>query len=111
METKQPLSNVQIRRVTSDSERRPTQAPTGGQLLENSYAVRTGPDGTFDLASMRSLDLFRDYGWYSVTLDFEKPGYQAVVRSYTLSTSTNAPSGEPLVQAGDILLPKMRNER
>jgi hypothetical protein len=106
METHQPLENVQIRRVDADGSTAKTEPPKGARALEDAGGIRSGRDGTFDLASERTLGLFRDFGWYSVTLAFERDGYQTTVRSYTLANSTNAPSGEPLVRAGDVLLPR-----
>jgi hypothetical protein len=107
MESGQPLKNVQVRRVLGDANARSPDAPSGGQLLEQkSGTVRTGADGRFEMASSRTLSVLGS-GWYSVTLSFQRTGFQSVIRTYTLANSTNSPSGEPVVQTGDVLLPRM----
>jgi hypothetical protein len=51
------------------------------------------------------LTPFRGARWFSVQLCFERAGYQRFRASYSsLNLSTNAPKGEPLLDAGDILL-------
>lgn len=103
-ETLQPLHGVRVRRVTSDTGVRPLDAPKGGQTLEKKPAVRTRADGTFDLASERSLSFLQRGGWYSVSLAFEHAGYERFVADYTLADATQTAKGEPWVNAGDILL-------
>jgi hypothetical protein len=107
MESYQPVEGVRVRRVSDDRSAQPMDAPNGARLLEQSSAVRTGADGRFAVNSLRTLAVFGERGWYSVTLNFEHAGYQSVTRTYTLANSTNAPSGEPLVWAGDVLLPPL----
>ena len=108
METHQPLENVQVRRTDSDAASRSAEPYKGARALDPSGAVRTRSDGHFDLPSERTLGVFRGYGWYSISVAFEHGGYQSVLRSYTLANSTNTSSGEPLVPAGDILLPRLK---
>ena len=103
-ETRQPLKNVQIRRLTADANPKPLDAPHGADSLKESYVVRTDAKGAFNVKSERSLSLFGSGGWYSVTLAFERSGYAPLLKTYSLVNSTNAPSGEPRVQAGDIEL-------
>jgi hypothetical protein len=88
-QTHAPIKNVQVRRV---------------DLMQQDYIVRTGADGAFVLRSERYLSVLGGHGWYSVTLSFERDGYTSAVQTYTLTNSTNLASGEPLVQAGDVLL-------
>jgi len=104
MESRQPIKDAQVRRVTGDGNARPSSESGGGRLVESASAVRTGADGAFVLKSGRIFGPLGSSGWYSVTLAFDRSGYQTVVRSYTLADSTNAPSGEPKVEAGEILL-------
>jgi hypothetical protein len=106
LETRQPIKDAQVRRVSEEANTARDTA-SGGRLLEQASAVRTGVDGRFMMKSVRTLALFGNVGWYSVTLAFERAGYESVARTYTLANSTNAPSGEPIVQAGDILLPQL----
>ena len=67
--------------------------------------VRTSADGRFVLEGERDITLFQHAGWWSVTLSFTADGYTFFQTNYT-SASPNAQSleGEPLVDAGDILL-------
>jgi hypothetical protein len=102
--TGEPIHSVQVRRVTNEETRRPTDPPKGGELLRPLPSVRTGEDGAFVLDSVRDLALFGKGGWYSVTLSFEHARYERLIASYTPAQSTNTPSGEPLVNAGDVRL-------
>jgi hypothetical protein len=109
MDSHQPIKDVKVRRVSAEDNARPMDAPHGGGVLEQASAVRTAADGTFVLKSMRTLSVLDQSGWYSVTLAFERAGYESVMRTYTLVNSTNTPSGEPLVQTGDVLLPRLNS--
>jgi hypothetical protein len=67
--------------------------------------VRTERDGRFTLDTERVLTPFRGAGWFSVQLSFEHAGYERLRTNYSrLNLSTNTPNGEPLLDAGDILL-------
>jgi len=102
-QTQQPIPGVQVRRLTPQDPN-VDQAIKGGQNLEKSPAVRTDRDGNFVLVSQKNLTLFSRLGWYSVTLSFACPDYERLTTEYTLLNATNTPSGEPLVQAGEIRL-------
>ena len=80
----------------------------GSHLIQNASAVRTGADGLFVMPSMRALGPLGGAGWSSVSVAFELHGYETLTRSYTLANSTNAPSGEPVVGAGDVGLVKVQ---
>jgi hypothetical protein len=66
--TTQPIRNVSIRRLTPGQIEALGAPGAGDRSLERSPAVRTNKDGGFDLDSERDLTLFRQHGWYSVTL-------------------------------------------
>ncbi len=102
--TSQPVAGVKVRRVTPDQTVDPSQPPHGGQLMQQTPAVRTEPDGRFVLESVRDLTPFRSSGWYGVSISFEHPDYVRRVIEYTLEKSTNTATGEPLVRTGDVLL-------
>ncbi len=72
--------------------------------MEQAWAVFTGENGTFVVDSVRNLVVFRKTGWYSVGLSFERTGYEQLVTNYTSVNATNTVKGEPVVNAGDILL-------
>ena len=108
--TSQPIRNVSIRRLAPGQTETVSQPSAGDQTLEGSPAVRTDRDGRFDLASERDLTLFRRAGWYSVTLGFTHKGYERFVTNYTLAGAEVAPSGEPVVNAGNILLQPVSNK-
>lgn len=102
-QTQQPISGVQVRRVTPQDPN-VDQTVKGGQSLEQSAAVRTDSDGRFVLVSQKILTVFSRLGWYSVSVVFTHPNYERLTTEYTLLNATNTPSGEPLVRAGDIRL-------
>lgn len=102
-QSRQPIPGVRVRRLTPE-EPNVAQSIKGAQVIETSPAVRTGADGTFELASERNLALFQRLGWYSVTISFTHPAYERLTTEFTLANATNTPSGEPLVRADDIAL-------
>ena len=72
--------------------------------MEQNSGVRTEADGIFVLASEKAFTPFKDPGWYSVNVEFKHPGYDEFMASYTVAQATNTAKGEPLIQAGDVLL-------
>ncbi len=107
-QTRQPIRGVQVRRLTPE-EPNVAQSIKGAQVIETSASVRTGSDGAFELTSERNLSLFQRLGWYSVSISLAHPGYERLTTEFTLANATNTPTGEPLVQAGDIPLQKRPN--
>jgi hypothetical protein len=103
-QTHQAIKGVQVRRVTADESYRVESPAKGGRLMEQNQGVRTGADGIFVLASQTVFTPFRDPGWYSVSIAFKHPGYDEFMATYTVAQSTNTAKGEPLVNAGDVLL-------
>jgi hypothetical protein len=102
--THQALAGVKVRRLVGEQNPEAVQPPHRGQVLESSPVVRTGRDGRFVVASVRDFSLLHHGGWYAVTLCFELAGYERFQTNYTLGSSTNLPSGEPLIEAGDVAL-------
>ncbi len=110
-QTHEPIPDVRVRRVSSNEELKQTNPPKGGQLLQQSSGVRSSAAGDFKLDSVKAISVFHHIGWYSVTLVFEHPGYLEFMPTYTITDSTNRPTGEPLVLTGDVLLvPRDRNK-
>jgi hypothetical protein len=103
-QTHQPISGVKVKRVVPNQNPDVDEAPKGGQLMEKTRAVQSGPDGTFVVDSERDLELFGGLGWVGVTFSFQHAGYATFTTNYTIVNATNTPSGVPLVKAGDILL-------
>jgi len=104
-DTRQPLANVKIRRVVPDQDAGMDTQPKGGQTMERSGAVWTDRAGKFALDSERDITLLGRANWYSVTLSFERAGYERFQTNYTsANVSGHSSAGEPLVNAGDILL-------
>jgi hypothetical protein len=80
-------------------------APKGAELLLQKPAARTGRDGRFVFASERALTIFRPAGWNFVDLSFERAGFERFQTNFSILTAgTNSPSGEPLLETGDIRL-------
>jgi len=86
------------------------EPPKGGEVLkEAAAAVRTSADGTFVLASERTINVIPRSGWFSISIAFHHSHYQDFTTNYTIANATNTVAGEPLVTAGDIpLLPKAK---
>ncbi len=103
--TRQPLADVIVKRLESyptDGEDTP---PKGGQLLMRSDGVRTDPHGRFVMEAVKVVTLFRRGSWHSVTLSFERAGYENYQTNYsTANFKEHSDEGVPLVNAGEILL-------
>jgi hypothetical protein len=101
-QTRQPIKDVQVRRVWDTT---PAMAPPkGAEMLKQAPSVFTDVDGSFVVESVRDLAFLQRLQWYSVSLSFTHRGYEQLMKTYPLSSSTNRPSGEPVVPAGEILL-------
>jgi hypothetical protein len=101
-QTRQPIKDVQVRRVWDTT---PAMAPPkGAETLKQAPSVFTDADGSFVVESVRDLAFLQRLQWYSVSLSFTHRGYEQLMKTYPLSSSTNRPSGEPVVPAGEILL-------
>jgi hypothetical protein len=109
-ETSQPIRNVSIRRLTTGQTEAVNSTAAGGRSLERTPAIRTDRDGRFHLDSERDLTLFRRAGWYSVTLGLTHKGYERFVTNYTLTSAVVASNGEPVVDAGSILMQPISNK-
>jgi hypothetical protein len=108
--TRQPISNVSIRRVVPGQRTGPVNTQgAGDRSLEEPPPVRTDAAGAFDLDSERDLTLVRRSGWYSVSLAFTRRGYERFVTNFTLRDAVIASNGEPVVSAGIILLQPLSN--
>jgi hypothetical protein len=104
-DTSQPLAGVTVKSGAQASGYRGGMPPKGGELLIAKAPVRADRDGRFTLETERVLTPFRGAGWFSVQFLFECPGYERFRTNYsTLNVRTNSPNGEPLLDAGDILL-------
>jgi hypothetical protein len=107
--TRQPVTNVSIRRLTPGQSELGNAPAAGARALERAPVVRTDRDGRFDLDSERDLTLFRQAGWYSVALAFTHQGYERFVTNFTLAQAVVTSNGEPVVNAGSILLQPATN--
>jgi hypothetical protein len=104
-DNRQPLADVVVRSGAQAGGFRSGMPPKGGELLMAKAPMRTDRGGRFTLVTERVLTPFRGAGWFSVRLSFQHAGYERFQTNYSrLNLSTNAPDGEPLLDAGDILL-------
>jgi hypothetical protein len=104
-DSSQPLADVTVKSGAHAGDFRGDMPPKGGELLMAKAPVRTDSDGRFTLETERVLTPFRGAGWFSLRLSFQHTGYERFQTNYSrLNLSTNAPGGEPLLNAGDILL-------
>ena len=107
--TRQPLAGVAVQPIVPHQARDAGSLPKGAELLESPRAARTNQAGEFSLPSVRDLALFGRGGWYTVTIAFEHSRYLRFQTNYSLANvSSNAPPGEPVIEAGDILLQRIR---
>jgi hypothetical protein len=104
-DTRRPLADVAVKTGAEATGYHSGMPAKGGELLMAEAPVVTDRDGRFTLATERALTPFRGAGWFSVQLLFERSGYERFRTNYSsLNVSTNSPKGEPLLDAGDILL-------
>ena len=102
-DTGKPIARVEVSRRAYESDGS-LQPPKGGELLMRPAPALTGPDGRFVLASERVLTIFRGAGWNQVQLTFSRAGYLRLQTNFSLTIATNSPSGEPLVDIGQVAL-------
>jgi hypothetical protein len=108
-DTRAPLAGVKIIREDSFRNRVVDGAPKGAEQLVQKAAVLSDTNGAFQLSSEKALTVFRPAGWSHVKLSFEANGYRSLQTNFSiLSPTTNSPSGEPALLAGDILLIPLR---
>jgi hypothetical protein len=103
-DTLKPLAGVTVSRGRTE---RPQAAytPKGAEILMQKEPVRTDHAGQFELGSERILALLPWGGWSTVWLTFDCRGYQRLQTNFSATAlATNSPSGEPMVQTGDVLL-------
>jgi hypothetical protein len=108
--TGQPIRNVGIQRLAPGQKSATNPPAAGSQSLEQMRVLRTDAEGRFDLDSERDVTLFRQAGWYSVTLTFRHSGYERFTTNFTLTSAVFEPNGEPMVDAGNILLQPVAGE-
>ncbi len=104
-DTGRPLANVKVNRWEQPEDANRTVPRRGGERLMAPASVRTDPEGRYFLEKERVLTPFRSSDWFSVQLSFEHPGYERYVTNYSyLNLGTNSWKGEPVLDAGKILL-------
>jgi hypothetical protein len=104
-DTGRPLADVKVIRGEQTEALNRTVPRKGGERLMAPTPVRTDSDGRFVLDTERVLTPFRGSGWFSVQLTFEHPGYERFRTNYSyLNLGTNSWMGEPVLDAGNILL-------
>ena len=104
-DTRQPIANVKVKRVNPTAVQDYVAPAKSGQKLESAGGVRTDRQGRFILDAERDLTLIQQQVWYSVMVSFQRDGYLTLRTNFTAAGSTtNAPDGAPVVNAGDILL-------
>ena len=104
-DTGQPIANVKVKRVNPTANQNYDDPAKGGQKVESAGGVRTDRQGRFILDAERALTLFQQQIWFSVTVSFQHEGYATLRTNFTAGhTTTNAPDGAPVVNAGDIRL-------
>jgi hypothetical protein len=104
-DSRQPIADVKVKRVNPNAGLDYDAPARGGRKMESIPAARTDTQGRFVLEAERDLTLLQQQVWYSVSVSFERAGYQTLHTNFTISNVTsNAPDGAPVVNAGDILL-------
>lgn len=103
-DNQQPLAGVRVTRGATAQRDRIGWPIKGGQVLMQKTPAVTDAGGGFDLPSERVLSVFRGSGWDTVSLAFERTGYQPFHTNYPLSLATNTPAGEPELNIGVLFL-------
>lgn len=104
-DTRQPLPDATVKRVVPVASDGESTQPKGAQMLMRSAGVRTDADGRFVLEAERVVAWFRRGGWHSVTVSFERSGYESFQTNFdSASFKERSPEGVPLVKAGNVLL-------
>jgi len=100
----QPLPGVAVARGSPERYRLPGPPPKGGELLLQKPVVKTDQEGRFVLSSERVLSLIRPAGWNLLELHLSRSGYQRFQTNLPIEFATNSFKGQPLLDAGQILL-------
>jgi hypothetical protein len=102
-QTQQPIAGVRVAWHTSN---RATSADPvkGAQQLERQRGEHTDAEGRFNLPSARDLEFIWKVNWYGGTISFKHVRYQELLKTYSVGNVAYSQSGEPCVDAGDILL-------
>jgi hypothetical protein len=103
-QTRQPVAKVQIQRVHDKPRQDPNTVPRGAEAIQENWYADTDTEGRFTVDSTTTLTFLNSVTWYSVTLAFSREGYTTFTTNYTPAEATFLPSGEPVVNAGTILL-------
>ncbi len=111
-QTHLPIERVAVQRLSpGEQDRNDFALKKGAESIVQSFPTYTDRNGRFVIDSEKALVLFAQMNWFSVDISFEHSGYEGFVTNYTLFTTTNTPSGEPLVDTGDILLQRIQDKR
>jgi hypothetical protein len=104
-DTGRPVADVKVIRWEQTEDLYRTVPRRGGERLTAPVTVQTDAEGRFLFETGRVLTPFRASGWFSVQLSFEHPGYERYLTNYSyLNLGTNTWKGEPVLDAGKILL-------
>jgi hypothetical protein len=107
--THQPIAGVRIQRLVPNENAGSLDQVKGGQILERPQPIRSNADGTFEMASQKSLTLWSQFAWFTVEISFAHSDYDKFTTNYTPADAVMLPTGESVIQAGDIQLqPKTR---
>jgi hypothetical protein len=109
-DTGQPLPGVTVARGNPERYRLPGPPPKGGELLLQKPLVHTDQDGRFVLSSERVLSLIRPAGWNFLELNLSRAGYERFHTNLPIELGTNSFKGQPLLDAGKILLQPVRSD-
>jgi hypothetical protein len=109
-DTHQAVAGAKVNRGRPEATPLAGFPPKGGELLLRKSDILTDHEGRFVLPSERVLTLFRWGGWSMVRLSVEHGGYQRFQTNYAATNLvvTNLSGGEPVLDAGEILLKPSR---
>jgi hypothetical protein len=104
VQTRLPVPDVLVQRLGDNRPPSAVEPVRGAETLARSAGERTKDDGSFAFGSESGLAFFRKLRWYSVTLVFSRAGYEGLTREYSSTDAITTSSGEPWINAGDVLL-------
>ena len=106
-ETRSPVPNVTVQKVTGDQSAQSGFPPKGGEQMLASGQVHTDKDGLFEMAAEKDVLTFSG-GVYLVRLQFQHSNYETLRTNYSGKHITDAgPKSPPELNAGEILMKRL----
>jgi len=104
-ETRDPVPNVTVRKVSGDQPSRTDSPPKGGEQLLSGDQVQTDKEGQFEMVARKDVLTFSSGSAFAVRLQFQHSHYDIFRTNYSGKSITDGgPKRPPELNAGEILL-------